>query len=116
MEPLLNISDAKFNYEDLDGNKEVLGPQLDKNSDGREAAKQKHKAKDNQFITFSVLTASNKAYNMSSNIKDNSNWMLTSSESSTNKDSDSSNIIPNLGTSSVGDRDQFNNNNLAEGD
>ena len=31
--------------------------------------------------------------------------MLTSGESSANKDSDSSSIIPNSGTSSAGDRD-----------
>jgi len=42
---------------------------------------------------------------MSSNIKDNYNWILTSGKSSANKDSDSNSIIPNLGTSSVGDRD-----------
>ena len=47
MEPLLNISDAKFNYEDLDGNKEVLGPLLDKNGNGRQAAEQEYKDKDN---------------------------------------------------------------------
>jgi len=53
---------------------------------------------------------------MSSDIEDNSNWILTSSESSANKDSNSNSIIPNLGTSSVGDRDQFDDNNLAKGD
>jgi hypothetical protein len=53
---------------------------------------------------------------MFSDIKDNSNWISTSSESSTNKDSDSGNIILNLETSSAGDCNQFNNNNLAKGD
>ena len=46
-EPLLNISDAEFNYEDLNSNKEILGPQLDKNGNRQEAAKQEYKAKDN---------------------------------------------------------------------
>ena len=71
--PLLNISDAEFNYKDLDSNKEILGPQLDENGNRREAAEQEHKAEDNQSITFSVLTAANKAHNMSSNIEDNNN-------------------------------------------
>ena len=47
VKPLFDISDAKFNYKDLDGNKKVLGPQLDKNGDGQEAAKQECKAEDN---------------------------------------------------------------------
>ena len=53
---------------------------------------------------------------MSFNIKDNSNWISTSSKSSANEDSDSGSIIPNSGTSSAGDRDQFNDDNLAKGD
>ena len=53
---------------------------------------------------------------MSSNIEDNNNQILTSGESSANEDSDSSSIIPNLGTSFAGNRNQFNNNNLAKGD
>ena len=40
---------------------------------------------------------------MSSNIEDNSNWILISGEFSTNKDNNFSNIIPNLGIRSVGD-------------
>ena len=39
---------------------------------------------------------------MSFDIEDNSNWILTSSKSSTNKDSGSNSIILNLGTSSIG--------------
>ena len=46
-EPLLDISDAKFNYKDLDGNKEVLGPQLDENGNRWEAAEQEREADDN---------------------------------------------------------------------
>ena len=38
------------------------------------------------------------------NIKDNNNWISTSSKSSINEDSDSSNIILNLGISSAGNR------------
>jgi hypothetical protein len=53
---------------------------------------------------------------MSSNIKDNSNEILTSSKSSANKDSNSSSIILNLGISSAGNCNQFNNNNLTKGD
>ena len=53
---------------------------------------------------------------MSSDIEDNSNWILTSGKSSANEDSDSGSIIPNLGISSAGDRDQFNDNDLAKRD
>ena len=73
MEPLLDINNAKFNYKNLDSNEEVLGPQLDKNGDRQEAIKQEREAKDNQFITSSVLITANEAHDMSSNIKDNSN-------------------------------------------
>ena len=47
MEPLLNISDIKFNYNDLDSNKKVLDPQLDKNGNRQKAIKQEYKAKNN---------------------------------------------------------------------
>jgi hypothetical protein len=53
---------------------------------------------------------------MSSNIENNSNWILTSGKSSANEDSNSSNIILNLGISSAGNYNQFNNNNLIKGD
>lgn len=53
---------------------------------------------------------------MSSDIEDNSNWISTSGESSANEDSDSDSIIPNLGTSSAGDRGQFDDDDLAKGD
>ena len=48
-------------------------------------------------------------------IKNNSNQILTSGKSSANKDSDSNSIILNLGTSFIGDRDQFDDD-LAKGD
>ena len=98
VEPLPDISDAEFNYKDLDSNKEVLGPQLDENGDGQEATKQEYEADNNQFITSSTLTAANEAYSISSNIKNNSDQILTFSESSANKNSKSNSIILNLGT------------------
>jgi len=48
---------------------------------------------------------------VSSNIEDNSHWILASGESSADKDSNSNSIIPNLGTSSAGNCNQFNDNN-----
>ena len=42
-----NTTYFNIKEEDLDSNKEVLGPLLDENSNGRQAAKQKYKDKDN---------------------------------------------------------------------
>jgi len=39
VEALPNITYFNIKEEDLDGNKEVLGPLLDKNGNGRQAAK-----------------------------------------------------------------------------
>jgi hypothetical protein len=46
-EALPNITHSNIKEEDLNGNEEVLGPLLDVNGDGQQAAKQKHKDKDN---------------------------------------------------------------------
>ena len=77
IEPLLNIKVSKTKDEDLDGNKEVLGPLLKENSNRQEAAKQEYNKEDNCFITLSALTTfnkdHNKDYNNLSNIGDNSN-------------------------------------------
>jgi hypothetical protein len=75
--PLPNIEVSKAEDEDLNSNKEVLGPPLKENGDGQEAAKQEYNKEDNYFITLSTLTASNKDYNKDYNnlfnIGDNSN-------------------------------------------
>ena len=49
IEPLLEVTNASKAEEekDLNGNNEVLSPLLDKNGDGRQAAKQEHK--DNKY-------------------------------------------------------------------
>ena len=46
-EALPNTTHSNIKEEDLDSNKEVLGPLLDKNGDGRQAAEQERKDKDN---------------------------------------------------------------------
>jgi hypothetical protein len=79
--PLPNIEVSKAEDEDLDSNKEVLGPPPEENGNGQEAAKQKYNKEDNHSITLSALIASNKDrdedHNNLSNIGDNSNWLLT---------------------------------------
>ena len=47
MEALPDITYFNIKEEDLDNNKKVLGPLLDKNSNKRQAAKQKYKNKNN---------------------------------------------------------------------
>ena len=77
VKPSPNIKVFKAEDEDLDGNKKVLGPPLEENGNGREAAKQECNKEDNRFITLNALTASNKDYNKDHNslfnIGDNSN-------------------------------------------
>ena len=73
MEALPNTTYFNIKEEDLDGNKEVLGPLLNKNSDGRQAAEQKYEDKNNQSIASNAPTATNKDRDMSSNLGDFSN-------------------------------------------
>ena len=113
MEPLPNIKVSEAEDKDLDSNKEILGPLLKENSDGQEAAKQERNKEDYYFITLSALTASNKDSNKNrnniSNIGDNSDWTLTSGKSSNKENKDSNNsYLLNLGTMSIGNRNQFN--------
>ena len=46
-EALPNTTYSDIKEEDLDGNKKVLGPLLNKNGDRRQAAEQERKDKDN---------------------------------------------------------------------
>ena len=105
VEPLPNIKVSKAKDKDLDGNKEVLGPLLEENSNRQEAAEQERDKEDNRSIALSALTTSNKDRDNISNIGDNSNWLSTLGESSNKEDEDSNNrSLPNLGTASVGNR------------
>jgi len=105
VEPPPNIKVFKAEDKDLDGNKEVLGPLLEENSDRREAAEQERNKEDNRSIALSALTTSNKDRDDISNIGDNSNWLSTLGKSSNKENKDSNNrSLPNLGTASVGDR------------
>jgi len=85
-EPPPDTKVSKVKDEDLDGNKEVLGPLPEENGNGREAAEQERNKKDNCSITLSALTASNKDRDDISNIEDNSDWLLTSGKSSNKED------------------------------
>ena len=67
IEPPPNIKVFKSKDKDLEGNKEVLGPLLEENSNRREAAKQERGKEDNRFITLSALTASDKDRNKEDN-------------------------------------------------
>ena len=91
--PDIEVSEAKD--EDLDSNKEVLGPLLEENSNGREAAEQERNEEDNRSIASSVLTASDKDRNDISNMEDNSDWLLTSGESSNKEDEEEDYDLPN---------------------
>jgi hypothetical protein len=107
--PLPNIKVSKAEDEDLDSNKEVLGPPLKENGNRQEAAEQECNKEDNYSITLSALTASNKDYNKDynnlSNIGDNSNWLLTSGKSFNGENEDSNNSsFPDLKTTSIGNR------------
>ena len=74
---------------------------------------------DNRFIASSTLIASNedsdKNHDDISDIGDNSDWTLTSGESSNEEDEDFNNSsLPDLGTISIGNRNRFNKDyNLA---
>jgi len=72
VEPSPDTKVSKAEDKDLDGNKEVLGPLLEENSNRREAAEQERNKEDNYSIALSALTASNKDHNNISNIEDNS--------------------------------------------
>ena len=99
VEPLFDIKVSKAEDEDLDGNKEILGPLPEENGDRREAAKQQYNKKDNRSITLSALIAFNKGfnkdYNNISNIGDNSNQLLTSGKSSNKEDKEEDYNLPN---------------------
>ena len=107
VKPLPNIKVSKAEDKDLDSNKEILGPLPEENGDRQEAAEQECNKEDNYSIALSALTASNKDFNEDydniSNIRDNSDWTLTSGESSNkeNKDFDNNSLL-NLGTMSIG--------------
>jgi hypothetical protein len=110
--PLPNIEVFKAKDEDLDSNKEVLGPPPEENGNRQKAAKQECNKEDNHSITLSALTASNKDrdedYNNLFNIGDNSNWLLTLGKSSNGEDKDFSNSsLLNLGITSIGDHNRF---------
>ena len=112
VEPLPDIKVSKAEDEDLDSNKEVLGPLLEENSDRQNAAEQEHNKEDNCSITLSALTAfnkdRNKDYNNLSNIRDNSNQLLTLGESSNGENKDfNNNSLLDLGTTSIGNYNQF---------
>jgi hypothetical protein len=103
-EPLPDITHSNIEEEDLDGNKEVLGPLLDENGDGRQAAKQECKDEDNWFIAFNAPTATDKDRDVS-NLGDPSNWISTVGKSSAKEDQNSSNSVIDSVTSSKGNRD-----------
>jgi hypothetical protein len=71
-EPPPDITHSNIEEEDLDGNEEVLGPLLDKNGDGRQAAEQEREDKDNRSITSDAPTATNEDRDVS-NLGDPSN-------------------------------------------
>jgi hypothetical protein len=73
VEALPDTTYSNIKEEDLDSNKEVLGPLLDKNSDRRQAAKQEREDKDNRSIASSAPSATNKDRDMSFNLGDSSN-------------------------------------------
>ena len=63
---------------------------------------------DNYSITLSALTASNKDRDNISNIRDNSDWLLTSGESSNKEDKDSNDrSLLDLGTTTIGNYNWF---------
>ena len=79
VEPLPNTEVFEAKDEDLDNNKEVLGLLLNKNNNRWQAAEQERKDEDNQFLSFSATT--NKDYNISSNLGDFNNQILTTGKS-----------------------------------
>ena len=95
VEPPPNIKVSKAKDKDLDGNKEVLGPLLEENSNRQEAAKQERNKEDNRSITLSVLTTSDKDRDNISNIEDNSNQLLTLGKSSNKEDKEEDYNLPN---------------------
>ena len=110
VEPLLNTKVSEAKNKDLDSNEEVLGPLLKENGNGREAAEQERNKEDNYSIALSALTASDKDRD---DIEDNSDWLLTLGKSSNKEDKDSNNSsLLDLGTTSIGDRNRFKDNNL----
>ena len=108
VKPLPDIKVFKAEDEDLDSNKEVLGPLLEENGNGREAAKQECNEEDNYSIALSAFITPNKDRNNISNIGDNSNWLLTLGEFSDKEDKDFNNSsLLNLGITSIGNHNQF---------
>ena len=77
--PRIKVSKAKD--EDLDGNKEVLGPLLKENGNGRDTTEQEHNKEDNYSIASSTLTTSNKDRN-----KENNRFSALSALTTPNKD------------------------------
>ena len=112
VEPPPNTKVFKAKDQDLDSNEKVLGPLLKENSNRQEAAKQERNKEDNCSITLSTLTASNKNRDNISNIGDNSDQLLTTDKSSNKEDKDSNNrSLPDLGTASIGNYNQFKEDN-----
>ena len=95
VEPLPNTKISKAKDKDLDGNKEVLSPLLEENSNRQEAAEQERNKEDNRSITLSALTTSNKDRDNISNIEDNSNQLLTLGKSSNKEDKEEDYNLPN---------------------
>lgn len=102
-----DITYSNIKEEDLDGNKEVLGPLPDENGDRRQAAEQEREDEDNRSIASGAPTATNKDRNVSSNLGDSSNWILTAGESSAEEDQNSTDSVTYSATGSKGNRDQF---------
>ena len=109
-EALPDTTYSDIEEEDLDGNKEVLGPLLDENGNGQQAAKQECKNKDNQFIASGAPTATDEDCNMSSNLRDSNNQILTTGESSAEEDQNSKGSIIYSATGSDDDNDDDDNN------
>ena len=109
-EALPDTTYSNIKEKDLDSNKEVLGPLLDKNGDGRQAAKQKCEDEDNQSIASGAPTTTDKDRDMSFNLGDSSNQILTAGESLAKEDQNFKGSIIYSATGSDDNDDDDDNN------